>query len=98
MTALAIAASIIGISCAAIIYGTDVFCALVLCSAAAGARPSSIADLIGRVHHYGDRRLPVPGAASLLAAAIVAAASRSPLAQGAGAVVVAALLTAALGR
>lgn len=73
MTTLALPAAVVGIGCSAVIYGTDIFCALVLRPAAAEASAASIADLIGRVHKYGDRRLPLPGVTSLLAAAIAAA-------------------------
>lgn len=59
----------LGVAAAAIIYGTDVFAAVVLRPAAARARDASVADLLGHVHHYGDRRLPVPGVVAILAAA-----------------------------
>ena len=39
MTVLAVTAAITGISCTAIIYGTDVLCALVLRRVAAEAAP-----------------------------------------------------------
>jgi hypothetical protein len=51
---------------AAVIYGTDVFGALVLVPAAARARDASVADLLGWVHEFGDRRLPAPGIVGLL--------------------------------
>ena len=51
-----------------VLYGTDVFCAVVLRPAAAAAREASIADLVGRIHHFGDRRLPVPGITAIVAA------------------------------
>ena len=59
----------IAVLASAVIYGTDVFCAVVLRPAAAGARETSIADLVGRIHHYGDRRLPIPGITAIVAAA-----------------------------
>ena len=92
MSTLTLVAAIFGIGCCGIIYGTDVFCALVLRPAAATAAPSSVADLIGRVHHYGDRRLPAPGVASLLAAAVVTAASPTAAGHIAGALGLVALL------
>lgn len=92
MTAVTVAAALVGVAAAGIIYGTDVFCALVLRPAVAGAATSSVADLIGRVHHYGDRRLPVPGVVSVLAAAVTAAASPTTLGHAAGAVALVALL------
>jgi hypothetical protein len=66
-------AAVVGIAAAAVIYGTDAFCALVLRPAAAKASESSVADLIGHIHEYGDRRLPVPGVISVIAAALVTA-------------------------
>jgi hypothetical protein len=65
-------AAVIGVLAAGIGYGTDVFCALVLRPAAARATDASVADLLGRVHHHGDRRLPVPGVIAILAAAATA--------------------------
>lgn len=62
-------AAVIGVLATGIVYGTDVFCALVLRPAAARATDASVADLLGWVHHYGDRRLPVPGVIAVLAAA-----------------------------
>jgi hypothetical protein len=64
MTTLAIGAALVAIVTAALIYGTDLFCALVLRPAAHGAADSSVADLLGRVHEYGDHRLPVPSPSS----------------------------------
>jgi len=63
-------AALVGVAGTAVIYGTDLFCALVLCPAADDATDASVADLIGRVHHYGDQRLPVPGIAAIAAAAV----------------------------
>jgi hypothetical protein len=92
MSTLATGAALVGVATTAIIYGTDVFCALVVRPAAAGAEDGSIADLLGRVHQYGDRRLPVPGVVSVLAAALAAATSGTSLAHAAGAIAVVALL------
>ena len=61
MNATVTAAVLLACLATGVIYGTDVFCAVVLRPAAAGARETSIADLVGRIHHYGDRRLPIPG-------------------------------------
>jgi Domain of unknown function (DUF1772) len=71
MNTLAIA--VLGILSAAVIYGTDLFCALIVRPAASGAADASVADLIGRIHEYGDRRLPVPGAVSIIAAGLTLA-------------------------
>jgi hypothetical protein len=92
MTTLAIGAALVAIVTAALIYGTDLFCALVLRPAAHGAADSSVADLLGRVHEYGDHRLPVPGAISLLATALATATSATVAARLGGAIALLALL------
>lgn len=92
MTNLSIAAALVGIGCGGIIYGTDVFCALVLRSAAAVSAPASIADLIGHIHEFGDRRLPVPGVVSMLAAVVATVFSPDTIGHVCGGVAVAALV------
>src|SRR5215472_12014093 len=54
----------------AVIYGTDVFCAIVQRPALARVDDHALTSVMGRVHEYGDRRLPVPGALSVTAAAL----------------------------
>ena len=56
----------------AVIYGTDVFCAIVQRPALARVDDRTLTSMMGRVHQYGDRRLPVPGALSVAAAALAA--------------------------
>jgi hypothetical protein len=56
----------------AVIYGTDVFCAIVQRPALAFVDDRTLTSVMGRVHQYGDRRLPVPGALSVIAAAAAA--------------------------
>jgi len=51
-----------------IIYGTDVFSAIVLRPALALADDQTLVSIRGRVHDFGDRRLRVPGVARLVAA------------------------------
>jgi hypothetical protein len=92
MNSLAISSALTATATIAIIYGTDLFCALVLRPAATGAADTSVADLLGRVHEYGDRRLPVPGAVSVIATALATAASATVPARIAAAVALAALL------
>ena len=70
MNTVATGAAVVAIVTTALIYGTDLFCALILRPAALGAADSSVADLLGRVHEYGDHRLPAPGAVSILATAL----------------------------
>src|SRR5689334_23813733 len=75
----------------AVIYGTDVFCAIVQRPALALVDDRTLTSVMGRVHQYGDRRLPVPGALSVIAAAAVAVtaaiAGRAAAAAAAGAAV-----------
>jgi Domain of unknown function (DUF1772) len=92
VSSLVIAAAVVGIATAAIIYGTDIFSAVVVRPAAAGAADASVADLLGRVHEYGDRRLPLPGVASIVATAVATAATDSTASRIAGAAALAALL------
>ncbi|MGH9886168.1 MAG: anthrone oxygenase family protein [bacterium] len=86
-------ASLVAILGGAVIYGTDVFCALVLRPAATGAADASIADLIGRVHEYGDRRLQFPGVVSILATALASVTAPNNPARIIGAIAFLALLT-----
>ena len=44
-----------------IIYGTDVFSAIVLRPALALVDDRTLVSIMGRVHDFGDRRLRVPG-------------------------------------
>ena len=74
MNTLASAAALAGLLAAGIIYGTDVFCALVQRPALAQLDETTMAAVMGRVHQYGDRRLPVPGVIGILAAVTATAA------------------------
>ena len=77
MNALTTIAAVTGVLAAGIIYGTDAFCALVQRPALAQLDDATMAAAMGRVHQYGDRRLPAPGIIGILAAltATVAAAA-----------------------
>ncbi len=66
--------AIIGVMAAGIIYGTDVFCAIVQRPALTKIDDATVTAVMGRVHQYGDRRLPVPGVIGILAAAVTTAA------------------------
>ena len=92
MNNLATAVALLAIVSAAIIYGTDLFCALIVRPAAAGAADASVADLLGRVHEFADRRLPIPGVVSIIATALAIATSDSAPARIGGATALAALL------
>lgn len=92
MSPIVTAAALIGIAGTGVIYGTDVFSALVLCPAASQATDASLADLMGRIHEYGDRRLPVPGVAAMLAAAATVGFAQSTATRGAAGVALTALV------
>lgn len=92
MTVFAEAAALLGVVSTGIIYGTDVFSALVLRPAAVGATDASIVDLVGRIHHYGDRRLPIPGVIAVLAAAAALIASTDNVERAGAGLALAALL------
>jgi hypothetical protein len=78
----------------AVIYGFDVFAAVVLRPALDEVDDRSLTTVMGHVHAYGDRRLAVPSALSLLAAA---ATTLTALVAGrGGAAVAAGVATAAL--
>lgn len=62
----------------AVVYGTDVFCAMVQRPALAHIDDRALLAVTGNIHRYGDRRMPVPGVLGLVAAvasAVFAAAS-----------------------
>jgi hypothetical protein len=76
-------AALIAVLGAAVVYGTDVFCALVLRPAFARIDDAALTSVAGNVHRFGDRRMPVPGVVGLLgaaAAAVFAALGGRPLA------------------
>jgi hypothetical protein len=75
VNALAIIAALVGVLAAGVIYGTDVFCALVQRPALAQLDDVTMTAAMGRVHQYGDRRLPAPGVIGILAAVTATAAA-----------------------
>ena len=60
---------------AAVVYGTDMFAAVVLRPALAALDDRALTQAAGRIHQYADRRMPLPGATSILAAAASALAA-----------------------
>jgi hypothetical protein len=62
-------AALIAIMGTAVVYGTDVFCAIVLQPALALVDDRALVAVMGSVHRYGDRRMPVPGVLGVLATA-----------------------------
>ncbi|RDH79220.1 DUF1772 domain-containing protein [Mycolicibacterium moriokaense] len=72
------AAALIAVLGTAVVYGTDVFCAIVMRPALAAVDDRALVAVTGNVHRYGDRRMPLPGALGGLATAtcaVVAAAT-----------------------
>ena len=57
----------------AVVYGTDVFCAMVQRPALARIDDRALLAVMGNIHRYGDRRMPVPGVIGMVAAATSAA-------------------------
>ena len=73
MITLSIVFAAVALLATGVIYGTDVFSAVVLRPAMAAVDDETLTQAAGRVHEYGDRRLPVPGAIGILSAALSAA-------------------------
>jgi hypothetical protein len=71
-----------------VVYGTDVFCAIVQRPALARIDDRALLAVMGNIHRYGDRRMRVPGVLGLVTAAIstvfAAAAGRGTQAVAAG--------------
>ena len=67
------AAALIAVLGTAVVYGTDVFCAIVLRPALALVDDCALVAVTGSVHRYGDRRMPVPGVLGVVATAVCAA-------------------------
>ncbi len=61
-------AVLIAVLSTAVVYGTDVFCAVVMRPALASIGDDALVAVMGSVHRYGDRRMPVPGALGIVAA------------------------------
>ena len=68
-------AALFGVLGTAVVYGTDVFCAIAIRPALALVDDGVVVAVMGRVHRYGDRRMPVPGVLGLVAAAVSTAAA-----------------------
>jgi hypothetical protein len=73
MTQLASFFALIAVLGTAVVYGTDVFCAMVQRPALAHIDDSALLAVMGNIHRYGDRRMPIPGVLGMVAAAISAA-------------------------
>jgi len=69
MTLLAQLAALLAIVGTGIVYGTDVFCALVQRSALARVDDATLTAVMGNMHRFADRRMPAPGILGVIAAA-----------------------------
>jgi hypothetical protein len=75
------AAALIAVLGTAVVYGTDVFCAIVLRPALALVDDRALVAVMGSVHRYGDRRTPVPNSFTV-SSAIRAQCGRFPAVSG----------------
>jgi hypothetical protein len=82
-------AALIAVPSTGVVYGTDVFCAVVQRPALARVDDATLTAMMGNVHRFGDRRLPIPGILGIIAAAtacvLAAIAGRSVASAAAGA-------------
>jgi hypothetical protein len=62
-------AALVAVMTTGVVYGTDVFCALVQRSALATVDDTALTTVMGNVHRVADRRMPVPGAVGIVSAA-----------------------------
>lgn len=67
LTSAAAATAVLGTG---VVYGTDMFCAMVLRPALASIDDDTLVTVTGRIHRYGDRRMPVPGALGIVGAIV----------------------------
>jgi hypothetical protein len=70
MTLAAQLAALLAIMGTGVVYGTDVFCALVQRPALARVDDAALTTVMGNLHRIADRRMVVPGVLGLVAAAV----------------------------
>ncbi|WP_142393413.1 MULTISPECIES: DUF1772 domain-containing protein [unclassified Mycobacterium] len=76
---------LVGLLGAGVTYGTDTFAAVVWDSALKRLTKAELTRVVGFVHYYGDRRLPIPGAigaVAIVSSAILAFVGHDPAAGG----------------
>ena len=62
-------AALIAVVSTGVVYGTDVFCALVQRPALARVDDVALTAVMGNVHRVADQRMPVPGILGLAGSA-----------------------------
>jgi hypothetical protein len=72
MTLLSQLAALAALVGTGVVYGTDVFCALVQRPALASVDDATLTAVMGTVHRFADRRMPAPGILGVVAAAAAA--------------------------
>ncbi|MHA3701195.1 DUF1772 domain-containing protein [Jatrophihabitans sp. YIM 134969] len=72
MTLVVQIAALVAIVGTGVVYGTDVFCAIAQRPALARVDDATLTAVMGNVHRYADARMPLPGVAGILAAAVAA--------------------------
>jgi hypothetical protein len=73
VTVAAQLAALVAVVGTGVVYGTDVFCALVQRPALARVDDAALTAVMGNLHRVADRRMVVPGVLGLLAAAVATA-------------------------
>jgi hypothetical protein len=89
-------AALIAVLSTGVVYGTDAFCALVQRPALARVDDVTLTTVMGNVHRFGDRRLPVPGILGIIASAtacVFAAVAGRPAASASAGAALALLVT-----
>lgn len=69
------AAALVAVLATGVVYGTDVFCAMVMRPALRLIDDGTLVVVMGHVHRYGDRRMRFPGVLGVVATAVSAAAA-----------------------
>jgi anthrone oxygenase-like protein len=89
MTLASQIAALLAVLSTGVVYGTDVFCAIAQRPALAQVDDSALTAVMGNLHRFADRRMPLPGVlgvlASAAAAVLAAVAGRATAAAAAGA-------------
>jgi len=83
VTLLGHVAALIAVVSTGVVYGTDVFCAIVQRPAVARVDDATLTAVMGNVHRFGDRRMPIPGVVGIIAAVaatVLAAVAGRPIA------------------